>query len=598
MEVGADPPGGCQQQRAGDVSRPSPATGPRPGLPGSASASAPRTRTLLQPERSTRPGRSRSARTPSATAASTMEDTRSWTSPRPSSSRTTCRPGSAASSSTWRTCWPVPGGEADRVAPAWHGWREHDATLPYRVVRMPRRLPVAHPAACCIEPGAGRGAPGPRSCCSPTASRVTGIGAALAERGLPYVALTHGYEVWMSLSPGFPLAHFATPCPGHEVFAISAVHRPLGCSGDAPGSPPVAGPPCVDPTGSAPASTARPSGSARTWPGCRWSGCVGRLVQRKGQDVLIRALPEILRRAYPTPSWCWSARALRAGALRRLAAASPARDRIRFAGEVRRRGTPLGLRGDRRVRHAVPDAQPGVRLRGVRHRVPRGGGSGSPWSRDAPAGAAEAVVDGETGLGRRRTRPGERRRRVIRAAARTRQRREGHGRGRPGAGRGTVHLGPHRRAGGASPARRGNIAHTEARRRAVWPARPSARCSGTRSRRSPTSPRCPSREGEAWKTLTWRDYGEAVKRDRPRPDRARRGAAATPSASCRRNRPEWHIADVGGLHRRRDHGAGVPDQLAAAGRLHPGPLRGEGGLRRERGAAAEDREGARRAART
>ncbi len=62
----------------------------------------------------------------------------------------------------------------------------------------------------------------------------------------------------------------------------------------------------------------------------------------------------------------------------------------------------------------------------------------------------------------------------------------------------------------------------------------------------PDQPALSSREGEGWKTLTWRDYGDAVRETalglaalgvEPRQ------AVAILSA----NRPEWHIADIGGL---------------------------------------------------
>ena len=101
--------------------------------------------------------------------------------------------------------------------------------------------------------------------------------------------------------------------------------------------------------------------------------CVSRLVPRKGQDTLIKALPRIRRRV----------------ARRRPAAGRgrtpPVQSGATGGGERRRAprrlhrhramAAPAGaLRRRRRVRHAMPDAPGWARRRGTGHRLPRGVG--------------------------------------------------------------------------------------------------------------------------------------------------------------------------------------------------------------------------------
>ena len=62
----------------------------------------------------------------------------------------------------------------------------------------------------------------------------------------------------------------------------------------------------------------------------------------------------------------------------------------------------------------------------------------------------------------------------------------------------------------------------------------------------PDKPALSSREGEAWKTLSWRDYGDAVKETAL----GLISLGVEPKqtvAILSANRPEWHIADVGGF---------------------------------------------------
>ena len=99
--------------------------------------------------------------------------------------------------------------------------------------------------------------------------------------------------------------------------------------------------------------------------------CVSRLVPRKGQDALIRALPAIRARCR-TPRCCWWA----AAGTRRGCGGWPTRtgvaEHVRFTGAVPFEQLPAALRGRRRVRDAVPDPPVRAGRRGAGHGVPGG----------------------------------------------------------------------------------------------------------------------------------------------------------------------------------------------------------------------------------
>ena len=123
---------------------------------------------------------------------------------------------------------------------------------------------------------------------------------------------------------------------------------------------------------------------------------VSRLVPRKGFDVLIDAVAGLPTRGAARDRWRRAATGARlddtpGASAWRIARASSA------ACPTRRSPALYAQRG--RVRDALPRPLGRARGRGVRRRVPRGGGvRRSRRSRAARGGSHEAVVDGETGF--------------------------------------------------------------------------------------------------------------------------------------------------------------------------------------------------------
>ena len=199
------------------------------------------------------------------------------------------------------------------------------------------------------------------------------------------VALTHGHEVGWAALPGA-----RTP---------AAAHRPRRRRRDLPRRvhPGPARPGAARPDRPAPAGArrrhrrvpprrrrrrgARPATASADRPVVV---CVSRLVPRKGQDTLIRALPAIRRRVPDARAAARRRRPAPRPRWRRLAGASRRRaTHVVFTGSVPWEELPGALRGRRRVRDAVPHPARRPRRRGPRHRLP--GGVGDRAARRRPA---------------------------------------------------------------------------------------------------------------------------------------------------------------------------------------------------------------------
>ena len=181
-------------------------------------------------------------------------------------------------------------------APAWPGAAEFDARQSFEVVRHPGTLmlPVPTVARRAEQLVAERrltavwfGAAAPLALLTPSLRRA-GITRA--------VASTHGHEVGWSMLPG---SRQALRAIGRQVDVVTFVSR-YTRSRIAAALGPMAAmeylPPGVD------SELFRPDPSARSRLRSKWElgdrpvvACISRLVARKGQDMLIRALPQVLR---------------------------------------------------------------------------------------------------------------------------------------------------------------------------------------------------------------------------------------------------------------------------------------------------------------
>jgi phosphatidyl-myo-inositol dimannoside synthase len=225
---------------------------------------------------------------------------------------------------------------ADQVlvyAPAWPGASGFDAAQPFRVVRHPtsRMLPgrqVERRAVALVRAFRPRvvvfGATFPLGLLAGRITRATGV---------PCVGWTHGVEVAVGRVP--LVRRLMARVAGDLRLATavsnwSAVRVRRAVRGRCPVEWLVSG---VDAEVYHPDVDGRPVRDRHGLGNAPVCVCVSRLVPRKGQDVLIRAWPSVLARVP-------DARLLLVGGgpyerrLRRLAATSPAADRIVLAGEV------------------------------------------------------------------------------------------------------------------------------------------------------------------------------------------------------------------------------------------------------------------------
>jgi phosphatidyl-myo-inositol dimannoside synthase len=293
----------------------------------------------------------------------------------------------------WNAASHLPADRVAVVAPNWPGWREHDRALPFPVERFPTTfLWPSHDLLTRVRMAA-------------RAHRAEvvlfGHGLPLALLGprldLPYVVATHGTEYWFALTPALHGLLRRAASRARRVLAVSRfTGRTIRTA--VPQHVPVSLlPPGVDAerfrpgTPDAGDEIRRRHGIA---PGRPLVVCVSRLVRRKGQDVLIDALPAIRRREPDAalllvgggPDW---------ERLERLAAESLT---VTFAGEVSDDDLP--------AYHAAADvfAMPcrsrlaGLEVEGFGIVFLEAAAAGRPAVAGDSGGAAEAVRDGETGL--------------------------------------------------------------------------------------------------------------------------------------------------------------------------------------------------------
>ena len=290
----------------------------------------------------------------------------------------------------------LPGDRVGVFCPTADGASEYDAGLPFAVFRQPERslFPTRNVGrrvrAAARELGAEVvlfGATYPLAL----------LGPALAADGYPYIAAAHGFEYWLSIAPGTHAAMRHATSRASRVAVMCSVFIARTVRTAVPVGVPVS---VLYP--GADVERFRPDLETDAIRGAFGVGerplvvCVSRLVPRKGQDVLIRAMGSIRTRVP-------EARLLIVGGgpyearLRAMATAAPA-DSVLFAGEVSERDLP-GY-------YAVGDvfAMPcrtraaGLEVEGWGNVFIEAAACGRPVVVGNSGGAPEALIDGETGL--------------------------------------------------------------------------------------------------------------------------------------------------------------------------------------------------------
>jgi len=292
----------------------------------------------------------------------------------------------------------LPPGEIAVYAPSWPGAPEFDAAAPYPVHRHPTSLMLPVPtvarraARLARAHGASTvwfGAAAPLALLGPYLRRNAGI--------RRVVASTHGHEVGWSM---LPLAHQALGRIGRDADVVTVVSRYTRGRFAAAFGPDAALeplPPGVD------AEVFRPDPQARAALRRRYGlgdapvvTCVSRLVARKGQDQLLRVLPQ-LRARVPGTRLLLVGDGPDAARLRRLADAHGVAEHVVFTGSVPAAELP--------AHHAAGDvfALPcrtrggGLDVEGLGIVLLEASASGLPVVAGDSGGAPETVREGVTG---------------------------------------------------------------------------------------------------------------------------------------------------------------------------------------------------------
>jgi phosphatidylinositol alpha-1,6-mannosyltransferase len=283
-------------------------------------------------------------------------------------------------------------------APHWKGAADHDRAAPYEVVRHPSSLMLPVPT---VDTRMRRlitdgdieavwfGAAAPLALLADRARRA-GAGRVLAS--------THGHEVGWSMLPVARSALRRIGGTTDVVTFVSRYTRRRFASAFGPGAALEHLPPGVDTERFAPDPAARAELRARYGLGQRPTiVCLSRLVPRKGQDMLIRALPTIRDRIDGAALVIVGGGPYLA-TLRRLAQQSGVSDHVLFTGGVPATELP--------AHHAFGDvfAMPcrtrgaGLDVEGLGIVYLEASASGVPVVAGRSGGAPETVQDGGTGL--------------------------------------------------------------------------------------------------------------------------------------------------------------------------------------------------------
>lgn len=294
----------------------------------------------------------------------------------------------------WNLVRNLPGDRVAVLAPNWPGWPAHDARQAFPVHRWPsaflwptdgllrriRSLVKDHRAQVVLF---GHGIPLPL------------LGPQLDAGGVAYVALTHGVEAWAARAPviswglrrGLSGAREVTAVSHHTARSI----RPLIPAG----VPLTVLHPGVDPERFSSDAVGAGIRSRHDLGSRPVVLCVSRLVPRKGQDVLIAAMP-MLRRLAPGAALLLVGdgphrRALEAAAVR-------ARGSVVFAGEVPDDELPAYYAACDVFAMPCRSRWGGLEVEGFGIVFLEAAAAGKAAVAGRSGGAAEAVVDEVTGL--------------------------------------------------------------------------------------------------------------------------------------------------------------------------------------------------------
>jgi phosphatidyl-myo-inositol dimannoside synthase len=282
------------------------------------------------------------------------------------------------------------------LCPSWDGAEAFDAKVPYRVFREPQQFLWPTPAVG-RRVDAAVGAFGAEVVLFGATYPLALLGPRLARMGTPYLAAAHGFEYWLSIAPGaHALLRRATS---------RAARVPVMCSQFIARVVRTAVPDRV------PVSVLYPGADVDAFhPDLPFEDirerhgvadrplvvCVSRLVPRKGQDVLIRAMGPVRRRVPDAALLIVGGGPYRRG-LEALAANAPP-GAVTFAGEVSERDLPRYYRAGDVFAMPCRTRRAGLEIEGWGNVFIEAAACGRPVIAGDSGGARETLVDEVTGL--------------------------------------------------------------------------------------------------------------------------------------------------------------------------------------------------------
>ncbi|MFD8383573.1 glycosyltransferase family 4 protein [Streptomyces sp. NPDC059679] len=212
------------------------------------------------------------------------------------------------------------------------------------------------------------------------------------------VATTHGHEVWWARTPGTRALLRRIGAGADTVTYLGAATRaPVAAAlGSAAAARMTRLVPGVDTSVFRPGLDARIVRERHRLAGRQVILCAARLVRRKGQDALIRALP-LVRRAVPGAVLLLVGDGSYAYGLRRLADAHGVRDAVVFAGGVRHRAMPSYYAAADVFAMPCRTRKGGLEVEGLGIVFLEAAAAGLPVLAGDSGGAPDAVRDGDTG---------------------------------------------------------------------------------------------------------------------------------------------------------------------------------------------------------
>ena len=281
------------------------------------------------------------------------------------------------------------------VAPSWDGDRTFDERQPYAINRFPRGFAWPTPQTRRVVERAIAEAQADVVVFG-AAYPLAALGPGLAKRGVAYLPAAHGFEYWLSLAPGsHRLMRRATSrasrvpvmCSAFIARVVrTAVPKRVPVSVLYPGADVDAFRPDVD------------VAEVRTRHGLGDRPvvvCVSRLVARKGQDVLIRAMPEIVRRV-PDAALLIVGDGPYRDTLERLAFEAPLRSVV-LAGQVSEEELPFYYAAGDVFAMPCRTRRGGLEVEGWGNVFIEAAAAGRPVVVGDSGGARESLVDGVTG---------------------------------------------------------------------------------------------------------------------------------------------------------------------------------------------------------